>query len=157
MCNLCAFIVGRYKQARAQLLQGFAKAAPAFASHHWYHAPAASDLVKFTLYDSSTLLSAGGFWKPYLTYISISIMYALVAGGLVSFVEPLAAGSGIAEVKTYLNGVHIRGLLAVRRRAQTPLLPCMVGDHPHWALGIVSIDEVLRQRHDVARQRLSRG
>jgi chloride channel 7 len=47
-------------------------------------------------------------------YISISLMYALVAGGLVSFVEPLAAGSGIAEVKTYLNGVHIRGLLAVR-------------------------------------------
>ena len=41
-------------------------------------------------------------------------MYATVAGGLVSFVEPLAAGSGIAEVKTYLNGVHIRGLLAVR-------------------------------------------
>ena len=31
-----------------------------------------------------------------------------------SFVEPLAAGSGIAEVKTYLNGIHIRGLLTVR-------------------------------------------
>ena len=44
-------------------------------------------------------------------------MYALVAGGLVSFVEPLAAGSGIAEVKTYLNGVHIRGLLAVRPKS----------------------------------------
>ena len=57
---------------------------------------------------------AGGFWRPYLTYIGISLMYATVAGGLVSFVEPLAAGSGIAEVKTYLNGVHIRGLLAVR-------------------------------------------
>lgn len=66
---------------------------------------------------STNVLSVGGFWRPYLTYISISIMYALVAGGLVSFVEPLAAGSGIAEVKTYLNGVHIRGLLAVRLRA----------------------------------------
>ena len=31
-----------------------------------------------------------------------------------SFVEPLAAGSGIPEVKTYLNGVHIRGLLTIR-------------------------------------------
>lgn len=31
-----------------------------------------------------------------------------------SFVEPLAAGSGIPEVKTYLNGVHIRGLLTLR-------------------------------------------
>jgi len=46
-------------------------------------------------------------------YVGISLMYASVAGALVSFVEPLAAGSGIAEVKTYLNGIHIRGLLAV--------------------------------------------
>ena len=36
-----------------------------------------------------------------------------MAGSLVSFVEPLAAGSGIAEIKTYLNGIHIKGLLAV--------------------------------------------
>jgi hypothetical protein len=57
-------------------------------------------------------------------YISISLMYALVAGGLVSFVEPLAAGSGIAEVKTYLNGVHIRGLLAVSAR---PPLAALAG------------------------------
>ncbi len=47
-------------------------------------------------------------------YVGISLLYASVAGALVSFVEPLAAGSGIAEVKTYLNGIHIRGLLAVR-------------------------------------------
>ncbi|KAI7845409.1 hypothetical protein COHA_001114 [Chlorella ohadii] len=36
--------------------------------------------------------------------------YALAGG----FVEPLAAGSGIPEVKTYLNGVHIKGLLTIR-------------------------------------------
>ena len=40
--------------------------------------------------------------------------YAVVAGSLVAFVEPLAAGSGIPEIKTYLNGIHIKGLLAVR-------------------------------------------
>jgi chloride channel 7 len=45
--------------------------------------------------------------------VGISLLYATVAGSLVSFVEPLAAGSGIAEVKTYLNGIHIRGLLTV--------------------------------------------
>jgi hypothetical protein len=35
---------------------------------------------------------------------------SLVSGRLCScsFVEPLAAGSGIPEVKTYLNGVHIK-------------------------------------------------
>lgn len=56
----------------------------------------------------------GGFMAPYLTHVGISLAFALVAGGLVSFVEPLAAGSGIPEVKTYLNGVHIKGLLTIR-------------------------------------------
>ena len=59
-------------------------------------------------------MGAGGFWAPFATYTSISLGYALVAACLVSYVEPLAAGSGIAEVKTYLNGIHIKGLLTVR-------------------------------------------
>lgn len=42
--------------------------------------------------------SAGGFWGPYLSYMAIGLGYALVAGSLVSFVEPLAGGSGIPEV-----------------------------------------------------------
>ena len=58
-------------------------------------------------------LHAGSFLSPFCMYVGISLLYASVAGALVSFVEPLAAGSGIAEVKTYLNGIHIRGLLAV--------------------------------------------
>ena len=58
-----------------------------------------------------------GFWRPYFAFVSMAAAFACVAGGLVSFVEPLAAGSGIAEVKTYLNGVHIRGLLTVRTLA----------------------------------------
>ena len=57
--------------------------------------------------------TAGGFLAPFFMYVGISLLYASVAGALVSFVEPLAAGSGIAEVKPYLNGIHIRGLLAV--------------------------------------------
>lgn len=56
---------------------------------------------------------AGGFWAPFATFVSISIGYAIVAGSLVAFVEPLAAGSGIPEIKTYLNGIHIKGLLTV--------------------------------------------
>ena len=65
-------------------------------------------------------LHAGGFLSPFCMYVGISLLYASVAGALVSFVEPLAAGSGIAEVKTYLNGIHIRGLLAVG----APLTTC---------------------------------
>ncbi len=44
------------------------------------------------------MVGAGGFWVPYLTYMGIGLGYALVAGSLVSFVEPLAGGSGIPEV-----------------------------------------------------------
>lgn len=58
-------------------------------------------------------LCVGGFWAPYATFVSISVGYAIVAGSLVAFVEPLAAGSGIPEIKTYLNGIHIKGLLTV--------------------------------------------
>ena len=52
--------------------------------------------------------NAGGFWGPYTTFITVALMYGGVAGSLVSFVEPLAGGSGIPEVKTYLNGIHIK-------------------------------------------------
>jgi len=45
---------------------------------------------------------------PYLTYMGISLGYGIIAGSLVSFVEPLAGGSGIPEIKTYLNGIHIK-------------------------------------------------
>ncbi|KAL4855536.1 Chloride channel protein A [Chlorella vulgaris] len=62
----------------------------------------------------ASVADSGGFVTPYLTHVGISLMFALVAGGLISFVEPLAAGSGIPEVKTYLNGVHIKGLLTIR-------------------------------------------
>ena len=51
----------------------------------------------------------GGFWAPYITFITFCMGYASIAGCLVSFGAPLAAGSGIPEVKTYLNGVHIKG------------------------------------------------
>lgn len=65
---------------------------------------------------------------PFFMYVGISLLYASVAGALVSFVEPLAAGSGIAEVKTYLNGIHIRGLLAVSITIGEP--PCLARNRP---------------------------
>lgn len=51
----------------------------------------------------------GGFWGPYATFLAFCLVYAGVSGAIVSFVAPLAAGSGIPEMKTYLNGVHIKG------------------------------------------------
>ncbi|CAD7694881.1 unnamed protein product [Ostreobium quekettii] len=56
----------------------------------------------------------GGVWMPYFAWVAFPVLYALVAGALVSYVEPLAAGSGIPEIKVYLNGVHIKGLLHIK-------------------------------------------
>lgn len=72
--------------------------------------------VKFRRADEAIAASGGGFWRPAAVFIGTSAGFGAVAGGLVSFVSPLAAGSGIAEIKTYLNGIHIRGLLTVRGR-----------------------------------------
>ena len=51
----------------------------------------------------------GGFAAPYAAFSLICACYAAIAGALVSYAAPLAAGSGIPEVKTYLNGVHVKG------------------------------------------------
>ena len=50
----------------------------------------------------------------YISSLLVTCCLAAVAGGLVSYVEPLAAGSGIPELKTYLNGVHLKGLLRLK-------------------------------------------
>ena len=52
-----------------------------------------------------------GAW---FVFVALACLLAAVAGAFVSYVEPLAAGSGIPEVKTYLNGVHLKGLLKLR-------------------------------------------
>lgn len=55
--------------------------------------------------------------------------YSAVSGALVSFGAPLAAGSGIPEIKTYLNGVHVRGaalsITACTAAWQAALSACM--------------------------------
>jgi chloride channel 7 len=64
----------------------------------------------------TSLIQSGtvGAFPTWLAFVCVSCMLVVVAGGLVSFIEPLAAGSGIPELKTYLNGVHLRGLLRLR-------------------------------------------
>jgi len=63
--------------------------------------------LKFHL--TSSLLDACDqcFLTPFLTYSAINLLLAAIAAYLVAFVEPLAAGSGIPEIKAYLNGVRV--------------------------------------------------
>lgn len=68
--------------------------------------------VKFSTLRS--LVERGENAGAFMTYLLMCLVFATVAGSMVSYVEPLAAGSGIPELKTYLNGVHLRGLLRLK-------------------------------------------
>ena len=61
----------------------------------------------------TAIASAGGFWAPYVAFLFFTMGFSLVSGSLVSFVAPLAAGSGIPEMKSYLNGVRIKGASSI--------------------------------------------
>ena len=56
---------------------------------------------------------AGGA-GAFAAWVGLAGLLAAVAGGLVAWVQPLGAGSGIPELKSYLNGVHLRGLLTLK-------------------------------------------
>ena len=57
----------------------------------------------------SVIRSRGGFIVPYLVFCAFCVAYSSVSGSLVAWGSAAAAGSGIPEIKTYLNGVHVPG------------------------------------------------
>ena len=54
------------------------------------------------------------FFGPYFVFTALNLLCAFVAALFVIFVEPLAAGSGIPEVKCYLNGIRIYRVVRLR-------------------------------------------
>lgn len=50
--------------------------------------------------------------KAFLAYAGCSVVLAAASGALCAYVAPAAAGSGIPEVKAYLNGVDAYSILA---------------------------------------------
>lgn len=57
--------------------------------------------------DQSSISRPMPFVGPFFTYVAINLVYVSVAAALVIFGEPVARGSGIGEVKCYLNGIRI--------------------------------------------------
>ncbi|XP_074644384.1 H(+)/Cl(-) exchange transporter 7-like [Tubulanus polymorphus] len=51
---------------------------------------------------------------PFLGWLAINLFLTSIGAALIVFFEPAAAGSGIPEIKCYLNGVKIPGLLSIR-------------------------------------------
>lgn len=50
----------------------------------------------------------------YLPYMLGCIFFAVLSCLLVVYIAPHAEGSGIPDVKSYLNGVHLKGLFSIR-------------------------------------------
>jgi len=58
--------------------------------------------------------ASGNLGIQYSALMLFSLSCSAVAGILVCFVEVLAAGSGIPEIKCYLNGIHLPKLVTGR-------------------------------------------
>ena len=65
------------------------------------------DATEYFFEQKSYLLS-------YLVFMFFCCGYAVPAGFLVSMISPLAAGSGIPELKVFLNGIRLPGLLSLK-------------------------------------------
>ncbi|XP_048736803.1 H(+)/Cl(-) exchange transporter 7-like isoform X2 [Ostrea edulis] len=53
-------------------------------------------------------------YQPALIWMGINLVITVAGASLVTFLQPMAAGSGIPYIKAYLNGVKIPGLLTFR-------------------------------------------
>jgi len=51
---------------------------------------------------------------PLVTYCAINVFLVLIAALLVAFVEPAAGGSGVPQLKCYLNGIRIPRLVRMK-------------------------------------------
>lgn len=51
--------------------------------------------------------------SSYFTYTTLSMVFSFVAG-ILCWIEPAAAGSGIPEIKSYLNGINLNKVVRIR-------------------------------------------
>ena len=72
--------------------------------------------LKFSVvsYFMDQAVDRGGLWVPLLIWVSFGAGMTLVAAVLVSFLEPVAAGSGIPQIKCFLNGVKIPRVVRIQ-------------------------------------------
>ena len=59
-------------------------------------------------------MKSSGLTSAWLVFLSLSILFGGTAAALTVFVGPGAAGSGIAELMGYFNGINIPNLIGVR-------------------------------------------
>ncbi|XP_075661856.1 chloride channel protein CLC-c-like isoform X1 [Castanea sativa] len=73
---------------------------------------AVENIAGFKLLLTSNLMSEDKYFKAFAAYAGCNVGLAAAAAALCAFIAPAAAGSGIPEVKAYLNGVDAYSILA---------------------------------------------
>lgn len=64
----------------------------------------------FKFWATLTMMDKGWLFGSYCVYVSINLALVAISALLTVYVGPAAAGSGIVEVKAYLNGIDIPGI-----------------------------------------------
>ncbi|VDK22379.1 unnamed protein product [Anisakis simplex] len=72
--------------------------------------------VKFLLKLCENSMEHGGgcVWMVELAWIAFNCGLVAISAGLVVYISPVAAGSGIPQVKSFLNGVQIPGVVRLK-------------------------------------------
>lgn len=62
--------------------------------------------------DSQIFLENCRYFQAFFAFAGCNLILATAAAALCAFIAPAAAGSGIPEVKAYLNGIDAYSILA---------------------------------------------
>lgn len=65
----------------------------------------------------SSLMESSSYWTAFLVFAGANLALLLFASSITAFVAPAAGGSGIPEVKAYLNGVDAPNIFSLRTLA----------------------------------------
>ncbi|KAG5013150.1 hypothetical protein JHK86_025411 [Glycine max] len=78
----------------------------------FFNSFAVENIAGFKLLMTTGLMSKHRYLDAFLAYAGANMCLAAAAAALCAFIAPAAAGSGIPEVKAYLNGVDAQNILA---------------------------------------------
>ncbi|KAF5448094.1 hypothetical protein F2P56_028659 [Juglans regia] len=73
---------------------------------------AVENLAGFKLLLTNNLMLKDKYYQAFVAYAGCNMVLATAAAALCAYIAPAAAGSGIPEVKAYLNGVDAHSILA---------------------------------------------
>ncbi|KAJ6342956.1 hypothetical protein OIU78_010803 [Salix suchowensis] len=73
---------------------------------------AVENIAGFKLLVTNNFMLKDKYYQAFVTYAGCNVVLAIAAAALCAYVAPAAAGSGIPEIKAYLNGVDAPSILA---------------------------------------------